>query len=66
MRKALEIEFSNISNYHEVKQKIIEQAPFYEAVIITAQFKSKYVEKFFNSIAEHHKLKFYSINLKSK
>jgi dephospho-CoA kinase len=66
MRKALEIEFTDITNIHEIKQKIVEQAPFYEAIIYTATFKNKYVEKFLNSIAEHHKFKFYSINLKSK
>jgi ATPase subunit of ABC transporter with duplicated ATPase domains len=67
MRKALEIEFSKIPSCHYVKEKILQQAPFCETVIITAQFKSKDVEKFLNSIAEHHKFKFYSINLtKSK
>ncbi len=67
MRKALEIEFTDITSIHEIKEKIVEQAPFYEAIIYTAGFKNDYVEKFLNSIAEHHKFKFYSIHLtKSK
>jgi dephospho-CoA kinase len=67
IRKGLEINFNEIKNIHEIKEKIIKEAPFYETIIYTAGFKNKEVEKLLNSIAKNYNFKFYSIQLtKSK
>jgi adenylate kinase family enzyme len=67
MRKALEIEQSETPNPYLLKEIIAKNASFYEVIILTSQFKNKYIEAFIDKIAEENNILFYSINLtKSK